>query len=99
MHCLAVIPALRGARAESVELEESATGLGHCATRACRFGRVPSLDHRNRPFSPGSPGPPGHLGGDGLSRSWRRPGRCKSPSRRAHEKGPGPKARPLSDRL
>ena len=28
------------AAVESVELEESATGLGHCATRACRGRRV-----------------------------------------------------------
>jgi len=41
MHCLAVIPTRRRALGESVELEESATGLVLSATRACRFRRVP----------------------------------------------------------
>ena len=43
MHCLVVIPVSRAARSESVELEESATGKGHCATRACRVGRVAEI--------------------------------------------------------
>ena len=40
MHCLAVIRMYASGTSESVELEESATGLGVSATRACRARRV-----------------------------------------------------------